>query len=194
MTKLKDYIGKTFKGFKFEDKEHSDLSYNYDMDKFIGKDLKIINYFEFKNCFDTDSKYHYPAELVIEQLKKQTFKPKRGDRVLVWDNAEENAIECIFLTQIEGAEYPYICVLTEDEEDFIYGNKFDTNRWKNIKPIQIPKDTLVWVKNCENNVWQQRFYSHFENGRHYCFLYQRKSNETKETAGWNIVTTENPFE
>jgi hypothetical protein len=23
MTKLKDYIGKTFKGFKFEDKKHS---------------------------------------------------------------------------------------------------------------------------------------------------------------------------
>jgi hypothetical protein len=194
MKKLKDYIGKTFKGFKFEDKEHSDLSYNYNMNKFIGKDLKIINYYEFKNCFDTDSKYHYPADLVIAQLENETFKPKRGDRVLVWDDEEENAIECIFLTEIEGALYPYTSVANEYEEDFINGDIFHTNTWKNIKPIQIAKDTLVWVKNCENNVWQQRFYSNFENGRHYCFLHQRKSNETKETAVWVIVTDKNPFE
>jgi hypothetical protein len=199
MKNYKDYIGKTFKGFKFEDKKHSGLSYNYDMDKFIGKDLKIINYYEFKNCFDTDSKYHYPADLVIEQLKNQepqieTFKPKRGDKVFVWDNEEENAIERIFITQVEGAKFPYICVSKNSEEVFINGGIFSICEWKNIKPIQIPKDTLVWVKNCENNVWQQRFYSHFENGKHYCFLYQRKSNETKETAGWNIVTTKNPFQ
>lgn len=194
MNNYKEYIGKTFKGFKFEDKEHSDLSYNYDMGKFIGKDLKIINYFEFKNCFDTDSKYHYPAELVIEQLKKQTFKPKRGDRVLVWDDEEENAIERIFITKIENAKFPYICVSKNSEEVFINGGIFSICEWINMKPIQIPKDTLVWVKNCENNVWQQRFYSHFLDGRHYCFDNQKKSNETKETSGWNIVTTKNPFE
>jgi hypothetical protein len=38
------------------------------------------------------------------------------------------------------------------------------------------------------------YYSHFSDGRHYCFVDQKKSNEAEGTAGWNIVTTENPFE
>jgi hypothetical protein len=164
------------------------------MDKFIGKDLKIINYFEFKNCFDTDSKYHYPADLVIAQLENETFKPKRGDRVLVWDDEEQNAIECIFLTEIEGALYPYTSVANEYEEDFINGDIFHTNTWKNIKPIQIAKDTLVWVKNDELSLWVQMYYSNFSGGKHYCFRNQKKSSETEDTRLCNIVTTENPFE
>jgi len=197
MTKYKDYIGKTFKGFKFEYVEYSNLSYNDIMNKFIGKDLKIQYYYELKNCFFTDSGYWYPAELVIAQLEKQTFKPKRGDKVLVWDNAEENAIECIFLTEIEGTKYPYICVTQSQEEKFINGYGFDIAFWKNMKPItekEIAKDTLVWCKDLGEKVWQQRFYSHFVNGKHYCFIEQKKSNEVAITTLWNIVTTENPFE
>jgi hypothetical protein len=194
MKNYKDYIGKTFKGFEFEDKEHSNLPYNDSMDEFIGKDLKIQHYHENYNCFDTDLCYSYPADLVIAQLEKQTFKPERGDKVFVWDDNEDMAKERIFLCEIEGASSPYICVSEVFEEDFINGNIFCVNLWKNIKPIQIPKDTLVWCKNNESSLWQQRFYSDFSDGRHYCFLDQKKSNETKETAGWNIVTTENPFE
>jgi hypothetical protein len=165
------------------------------MDKFISKDLKIINYFEFKNCFDTDSKYHYPAELVIEQLKKQTFKPKRGDRVLVWDNKEEYAEERIFLAKIEGAISPYICVCNGDEESFKKAENFNVILWKNMKPKKvIKKDTLVWCKCAESDVWNQRFYSHFENGNHFCFTNQQKSSETAETSVWDIVTDKNPFE
>jgi hypothetical protein len=127
----------------------------------------------------------------------EKFKPKRGDKVLVWDDNEENAKECIFLTEIEGAKFPYICVNTISEEAFINGNTFHPTFWKNIKPlpiIEIPKDTLVWVKDFESRLWNQRFYSHFENGKHYCFIEQKKSSETKDVLFWEIVTDKNPFE
>jgi hypothetical protein len=197
MTNYKDYIGKTFKGFEFESTQYSGLGYSILMNKFIGKDLKIKEYRENTNSFLTDADYFYPADLVIAQLEKQeTFKPKRGNKVLVWDHEEENANECIFLTQIEGSKYPYVCVSLAHEEAFINGSLFSFDGWKNIKPLPekvIPKDTLVWVKN-DKSWWFQMYYSHFSNGEHYCFLDQKKSNETKETAGWNIVTTENPFQ
>ena len=201
MKKYIDCIGKTFKGFKFEDEEDSGLSYNYVMDKFIGKDLKIEKYRENDNSFITDSGYLYPSELVIEQLEKQeaeTFKPKRRDRVLVWESIEEYAEERIFLTEIKGAFSPYICVQKESEENFLNGEKFYCEVWKNIKPLpkkEISKDTLVWCKkNNKFDMWHQKFYSHSENGKHYCFTNQKKSNETKNVNLWAIVTDKNPFE
>ena len=193
MTNYKDYIGKTFKGFKFESKENSGLPYNDIMNDFIGKDLEIQLYNENDNSLKTDSGYWYPADLVIAQLETQTFKPKRGEIVLAWDNNEENAKERIFLTQIEGASNPYICVDKYSEQSFINGNKFSVCPWKNIKPLPISKDTLVWVKN-DKSWWFQMYYSHFSDGKHYCFDNQKKSNEMENTTSWQIVTTENPFE
>jgi len=199
MENYKDYIGKTFKGFKFEDKKHSDLTYDSEMNNFIGEDLQITGYDGYDNSFLTDSTWCYPADLVIAQLEKQEpeneiFKPKRGDRVLVWDSNEGMAEERIFLTEIEGAFYPCICVY--NEKQFEEGKPFITCEWKNMKPIPkkiIPKDTLVWCKYSELGTWNQRFYSHFENGKHYCFYDQKKSTQTGYINSWNIVTDINPF-
>jgi hypothetical protein len=199
MKKYIDCIGKTFKGFKFEDEEDSGLSYNYVMDKFIGKDLKIEKYRENDNSFITDSGYLYPSELVIEQLEKQeaeTFKPKRGDKVLAWDSNEGHKVECIFLTKIEGAKYPYLSVTIPDEKLFEEGKPFSVSEWKYIEPLPqkvIPKDTLVWCKNTESSMWEQRFYSNYNNGKHYCFINQEKSNQTTDILPWNIVTEKNPY-
>jgi hypothetical protein len=124
----------------------------------------------------------------------EKFKPKRGDKVLVWDDEEQNANECIFLTKIEGSKYPYVCVSLAHEEAFINGSIFSFVGWKNIKPLAIPKDTLVWCKNNEYSLWVQMYYSHFSDGKHYCFINQQKSLETTDTRLCNIVTTENPFE
>jgi hypothetical protein len=142
---MKHYIGKTFKGFKFEDKKYSGLNYNPDMNNFIGEDLQIEYYDKEYNSFFTDSAFHYPAELVIAQLEKQEteienqiFKPKRGDRVLFSDaytNEEEEGAERIFLCEIEGSSYPYISVSKETEKQFINRNVFDTVKWRFMKPI-----------------------------------------------------------
>jgi hypothetical protein len=62
-----------------------------------------------------------------------------------------------------------------------------------FKEQPIEKDTLVWFRDTENASWMVGYYSHFENGKHRCFEYSRKSTETNETTHWNIVTTENPL-
>ena len=57
----------------------------------------------------------------------------------------------------------------------------------------IEKDTLVWVRESSDEIWHQRFYSHCENEKHYCFKYQRTSKETDEKAWWTFVETTNPL-
>jgi hypothetical protein len=204
MKNYNDYIGKTFKGFEFENEKLFGIGYSAHIDQFIGKDLKIKFYDIEYNSFFTYSGFHYPADLVIEQLEKQKteieneiFKPKRGDRVLVWDNDKEYAEERIFLTEIEGAVNSYVCVVGTDEKLFEEGKTFQIYVWRHIKLLPkkvIPKDTLVWCKKNESHLWTQRFYSHFENGKHFCYNDQKKSNQTTDKTSWNIVTDKNPFE
>ena len=57
----------------------------------------------------------------------------------------------------------------------------------------IEKDTLVWVRDNSLRNWEQRFYSSFQNGKHYCFEDQETSNETNKTTSWNYLETENPL-
>ena len=62
-----------------------------------------------------------------------------------------------------------------------------------FKEQVIEKDTLVWARDFEEQMWRVGYYSHLENGRHRSFIESKKSTETKETIGWNILTTENPL-
>ncbi len=57
----------------------------------------------------------------------------------------------------------------------------------------IEKDTIVWVRNFDDSFWEQRFYSHSENSKHYCFDRQKTSKETNSTNYWNYIETENPL-
>lgn len=59
------------------------------------------------------------------------------------------------------------------------------------KPIE--KDTLVYVTDYEDNYWGMRYYSHFEDGKHYCFASQKKSTETDEISYWKYCQVENPL-
>jgi hypothetical protein len=59
--------------------------------------------------------------------------------------------------------------------------------------IVIEKDTLVWVRDSSDDFWQQRFYSHFKDGSHYCFSNQLTSKETANNEFWNYLETENPL-
>ena len=62
-----------------------------------------------------------------------------------------------------------------------------------FKEQEIEKDTLVWFRDCESMAWMNGYYSHFEDGEHYCFASSKKSTETTEVASWEILTTENPL-
>jgi hypothetical protein len=57
----------------------------------------------------------------------------------------------------------------------------------------IEKDTLVWVRMYEDFEWQMRYYSHFENGQHYCFVGQLTSNQTEGIESWTYLETTNPL-
>ena len=57
----------------------------------------------------------------------------------------------------------------------------------------IEKDTLVWVRMYEDSEWQMRYYSHFENGQHYCFIGQLTSNQTQGYECWVYLETTNPL-
>jgi hypothetical protein len=57
----------------------------------------------------------------------------------------------------------------------------------------IEKDTLVWVRMYEDFEWQMRYYSHFENGQHYCFVGQLTSNQTEGIESWVYLETTNPL-
>jgi len=57
----------------------------------------------------------------------------------------------------------------------------------------IEKDTLVWVRDFSDGMWHQRFYSHFKDGKHHCFKYQKTSKETEEIESWNFLETTNPL-
>lgn len=59
---------------------------------------------------------------------------------------------------------------------------------------QIAKDTFVWCKQNEDDVWSARYYSHMEDGKHRCFINQLKSHQTNsKPSPWAIVQTESPF-
>jgi hypothetical protein len=62
-----------------------------------------------------------------------------------------------------------------------------------FKEQPIEKDTLVWFRDDESMSWFNGYYSHFEDGKHWCFGGSKKSTETDIASRWNIVTTENPL-
>ena len=93
-------------------------------------------------------------------------------------------------------EYPICAGLSSYTID---GKIDSTNKYPSafleypFKEQPIEKDTLVWFRDNEKTLWKYGYYSHLENGQHNCFIESKKSTETKETMGWNIVTTENPL-
>ena len=49
--------------------------------------------------------------------------------------------------------------------------------------------TLVYVRDAVSN-WNMRFYSHYQNGTHFCFNDQEKQGSIKK---WNFVSLTNPL-
>ena len=87
-----------------------------------GEEQTILTFDQFKEMFD----------------KQETeFQPKRGDRVLVWDDCEKHAVERIFLAEIKGYRYPVTVVKYNDEKKFIDNKEFDIIYFKHMKPILI---------------------------------------------------------
>lgn len=77
MENLKQYVGKKVKGVKFETKEYRRRNFPPDMEEFIGKEGKIIEYIEFNRSFlikfenPRNETWSYPEEVILPQLEEQ---------------------------------------------------------------------------------------------------------------------------
>jgi hypothetical protein len=86
------------------------------------------------------NQWNNPTE---ESPKVETeWQPKRGDRVLVWDDDEEPK-EKIYLTYSDGERYPYRVVLVGFENEFKENKPFESCAYQHMKPLPIeqPKET-----------------------------------------------------
>jgi hypothetical protein len=72
---------------------------------------------------------------------KNEFKPKRGDIVDVSDD-NVDWYKKIFITEIEGAEFPFMVVHETDEDKFKRGEKFSHNHYSHMRKT-VPKTTLT---------------------------------------------------
>ena len=97
----------------------------------------------YSNRWESFTRIEIPVQSVKDFLEELELPKllKRGDRILVsidghyWEKS-------IFLTYIEDAKDPIICVAKDDEELFKHGNKFGICEWPNWKPIPELEVTL----------------------------------------------------
>ena len=84
------------------------------------------------------------ASILFNQWQKEAeFSPKRGDRVLVWNTKEEEAVKRIFLTKLDEIKNPIVVVTNGYETDFEKNNTIGITSYEHMKPLPIeqPKET-----------------------------------------------------
>lgn len=84
----------------------------------------------------------YDKELTITEFlaltesdQQEQWMPVRGERILVSDYNESFWIERIFLTYIDGATAPFVCVEKTTEDSFVSGYGFRATSWATAKPL-----------------------------------------------------------
>lgn len=131
---------------------------------------------------------------------------KKGD-IVYWQDLQGEVID------IDDTDYPIIVQFINDYIDYFTNDgriylKYHGRIDLKYPPVLshtpytlngftqnsvIEKDTLVWVRYSDSNCWEQRFYSHFKDGHHYCFNDQETSKDTELSSGWTYLETENPL-
>jgi hypothetical protein len=123
-------------------------------------------------------------------MKSDLSKVKAGDKI--W-TIKDGWVEVI---RVDEDDYPIFAgeefyrVDGKLDEYYQYPSAFTEYPFKE-QPIE--KDTIVWYRDQNDSYWVNGYYSHFENGKHWCFVGSKKSTETKDCLEWKIVTTENPL-
>lgn len=124
-------------------------------------------------------------------MKSDLSKVKKGDKIFTISEGWQTVLSTDYhdLNKIETEKKAYRLDGKFDQSD-----KFPSAFTEYpFKEQEIERDTLVWYRDNTSMSWFVGYYSHFENGKHFCFNCSKKSTEVKEFTNWNIVTTENPF-
>ena len=84
---MKKLIGKKIIGFKFESNKYSNLIYNSEMDKFLGKLGRIVSYIPKYHAYRVEFKedfWSYPAALIVEHIVEEKEENKKiGNKLLL---------------------------------------------------------------------------------------------------------------
>jgi len=145
-------------------------------------DFKELTTEQFIEMFDKKEQLSYTeaakkeeritnAEIIKSMRESTEWQPKRGDRVLVWDNNEKLSEERIFLAEIKGSYFPIVTVAIDCENDFKEEIEFETTEYKKMKPLPIeqPKETDFKTKVIELiekriELYQRCELDHLQNG------------------------------
>ena len=95
--------------------------------------------------------YKNSTKLPTQSVKDfLTVELKRGDLVWVSDNdPDERDLQLIFLTKVDEAKYPFICVEESDEICFNDGEIFDTIHYRYATKVEEPKEVCMTVEEIE---------------------------------------------
>ena len=96
--------------------------------------------------FDNYSMEHvksYNAEIITLPEPEVEWKPKFGERVLVWDYAESQASVRIFLNYEKGTTKPVHVVRVLDVPKFAEGKPYAVAKYQNMKPLPKVKEVTM---------------------------------------------------
>lgn len=117
-----------------------------ELKNFVGLKNSYSNieiYKRLKEIFNASNSNEVADFLFNQWQKEPEFSPKRGDRVLVWNDSENEPNNRIFLAEIKGSELPIIVVNRHWEDKYSCGQPFETTEFKNMKPLptELPTET-----------------------------------------------------
>jgi hypothetical protein len=92
------------------------------------------------HTYARNERYDFCKQYIAEHEEK-AMEPKRGDRVLVWDDNEGRAEKRIYLANV-GGTYPIISVFSGDESYFP-GGSYRTSIWAHMKSLSPIKEMTV---------------------------------------------------
>jgi hypothetical protein len=123
-------------------------------------------------------------------MKNDLSNLKKGDKIWTIENGWEKVISICYENNfpIETNNYCYDLNgkrINEKHPSAFLEYPFEEQ--------EIEKDTLVYYRDSRSQSWKVGYYSHFEDGKHWCFIGSKKSTETDEMACWKIITNVNPF-
>ena len=118
-------------------------------DYYYGYDGRMVN--KGTTCtkhiseFDLDTKLLTLEEFIkLTSTIEQPFQPKKGDWVMYGDNSACHG--GIYITTIEGAEFPHLIVKNSDIHKFLEGKPYEFFSWRFIAPSNKRAVTIAQIE------------------------------------------------
>jgi hypothetical protein len=138
-------IGRKVRGFWFDDSKYP-VGYISQMDKYIGKKGKIIEYDSHLDLFGVKfklNKFWYPADKIHEHLVDET--QTKFPKVWAWDDDVNQAFETYLIAENKEKEYPFLCVSRGNVNNFKGFLPFHSSAYKNISTTDPRLNDIITI-------------------------------------------------